>query len=62
MAKKKIGELKSLTQLGENIGLLFQLVDDFIDFKTDLFILISLSFLSIISNCVPKVEIKLKSV
>ncbi len=33
IAKKKIGELKSLTQLGENIGLLFQLVDDFIDFK-----------------------------
>ena len=33
IAKKKIGELKSLTQLGENIGLLFQLTDDFIDFK-----------------------------
>lgn len=33
IAKKKIGELKSLSKLGENIGLLFQLVDDFIDFK-----------------------------
>ena len=33
IAKKKIGELKSLSKLGENIGLLFQLTDDFIDFK-----------------------------
>ena len=33
LQKKKIGELKSLSKLGENIGLLFQLVDDFIDFK-----------------------------
>ena len=33
IAKKKIGELKSLSKLGEDIGLLFQLVDDFIDFR-----------------------------
>ena len=33
IAKKKIGELKSLSKLGEDIGLLFQLADDFIDFK-----------------------------
>jgi farnesyl diphosphate synthase len=33
IAKKKIRELKSLSRLGEDIGLLFQLADDFIDFK-----------------------------
>jgi len=33
IAKKKIGELKSLSKLGEDVGLLFQLADDFIDFK-----------------------------
>ena len=33
IAKKKVGELKSLSKLGEDIGLLFQLADDFIDFK-----------------------------
>jgi len=33
IAKKKIEELKSLSKLGEDIGLLFQLADDFIDFK-----------------------------
>jgi farnesyl diphosphate synthase len=33
IAKKKIRELKSLSSLGEDIGLLFQLADDFIDFK-----------------------------
>jgi len=33
IAKKKIRELKSLSKLGEDIGLLFQLADDFIDFK-----------------------------
>ena len=33
IAKKKSRELKSLSKLGEDIGLLFQLADDFIDFK-----------------------------
>ena len=33
IAKKKIKELKSLSKLGEDIGLLFQLADDFIDFN-----------------------------
>jgi len=33
IAKKNINELKSLSKLGENIGLLFQLADDFIDIK-----------------------------
>ena len=33
VAKKNIKELKSLSTLGENIGLLFQLADDVIDFK-----------------------------
>jgi farnesyl diphosphate synthase len=33
IAKRKIGELKSLSKLGEDIGLLFQLADDFIDFR-----------------------------
>ena len=33
IAKKKIGELKSLSKLGEDIGLLFQFADDFIDLK-----------------------------
>ena len=33
IANKKTGELKSLSKLGEDIGLLFQLADDFIDFK-----------------------------
>ena len=33
IAKKKIRELKSLSRLGEDIVLLFQLADDFIDFK-----------------------------
>ena len=33
IAKKKNKELKSLSRLGEDIGLLFQLADDFIDFK-----------------------------
>ena len=33
IAKKKTGELKSLSKLGEDIGLLFQLADDFIDFR-----------------------------
>jgi farnesyl diphosphate synthase len=33
IAKKKIKELKSLSKLGEDIGLLFQLADDVIDFK-----------------------------
>ena len=33
IAKKKTKELKSLSKLGEDIGLLFQLADDFIDFK-----------------------------
>ena len=33
IAKKNINELKSLTKLGEDIGLLFQLADDVIDFK-----------------------------
>ena len=33
IAKKNLGELKSLSKLGEEIGLLFQLADDFIDFK-----------------------------
>ena len=33
IAKKKNRELKSLSRLGEDIGLLFQLADDFIDFK-----------------------------
>jgi farnesyl diphosphate synthase len=33
IAKKNIRELKSLSKLGEDIGLLFQLADDFIDFK-----------------------------
>ena len=31
--KKNIKELKSLSKLGEDIGLLFQLADDVIDFK-----------------------------
>jgi farnesyl diphosphate synthase len=33
IARKKNFELKSLSQLGEDIGLLFQLADDFIDIK-----------------------------
>jgi farnesyl diphosphate synthase len=33
IAKKNINELKSLKKLGEDIGLLFQFADDFIDFK-----------------------------
>ena len=33
IARKKNLELKSLSQLGEDIGLLFQLADDFIDIK-----------------------------
>ena len=33
VAKKKPQELRSLSQLGEDIGLLFQLADDFIDIK-----------------------------
>jgi farnesyl diphosphate synthase len=33
VAKKKPQELKLLSQLGEDIGLLFQLADDFIDIK-----------------------------
>jgi farnesyl diphosphate synthase len=33
IARKKIGELKSFSKLGEDIGLLFQLADDFIDYK-----------------------------
>ena len=33
IAKKQTSELVSLSKLGEDIGLLFQLVDDFIDFK-----------------------------
>ena len=33
IAKKNIKELKSLSKLGEDIGLLFQFADDFIDFK-----------------------------
>ncbi|MDA9092159.1 polyprenyl synthetase family protein [Pelagibacteraceae bacterium] len=33
IAKKEIRELKSLSKLGEDIGLLFQFADDFIDFK-----------------------------
>ena len=33
IAKKNNKELKSLSQLGEDIGLLFQLADDFIDIK-----------------------------
>ena len=33
LQKKKIKELKSLNKLGEDIGLLFQFADDFIDFK-----------------------------
>ena len=33
IAKKKIEELKSLSKLGEDIGLLFQLADDFLDIK-----------------------------
>jgi farnesyl diphosphate synthase len=33
IAKKDTGELKSLSKLGEDIGLLFQLADDAIDFK-----------------------------
>ena len=33
IAKKNINELKSLSKLGEDIGLLFQLADDVIDFK-----------------------------
>ena len=32
-SKKKNNELKSLSRLGEDIGLLFQLADDFIDIK-----------------------------
>ena len=32
-SKKKIVELKFLSKLGEDIGLLFQFADDFIDFK-----------------------------
>ncbi len=34
IAKKKIVELKFLSKLGEDVGLLFQLADDFIDFKS----------------------------
>jgi farnesyl diphosphate synthase len=33
IAKKNIKELKSLSKLGEDIGLLFQLADDVIDYK-----------------------------
>ena len=33
IAKKNIKKLKTLSKLGEDIGLLFQLADDFIDFK-----------------------------
>ena len=33
IAKKNVKELKSLSKLGEDIGLLFQLADDVIDFK-----------------------------
>ena len=33
VAKKNIKELKLLSKLGEDMGLLFQLADDFIDFK-----------------------------
>ena len=33
IAKKKNNELKSLSKLGEDIGLLFQFADDFIDIK-----------------------------
>ena len=33
IAKKNTRELSSLSKLGEDIGLLFQLADDFIDFK-----------------------------
>ena len=33
IVKKEIRELKSLSKLGEDIGLLFQFADDFIDFK-----------------------------
>ena len=33
VAKKNIKQLKSLSKLGEDIGLLFQLTDDFIDFN-----------------------------
>jgi|TARA_B110000914_G_C15441258_1_gene436190 farnesyl diphosphate synthase len=33
IGKKKNNELKSLSRLGEDIGLLFQLADDFIDIK-----------------------------
>ena len=33
VAKKNTKELKSLSKLGEDVGLLFQLADDFIDFK-----------------------------
>jgi len=33
IGKKNIKELKFLSKLGEDIGLLFQLADDFIDFK-----------------------------
>ena len=33
IAKRNIKELKSLSKLGEDIGLLFQLADDVIDFK-----------------------------
>ena len=33
IARKKNLELRSLSQLGEDIGLLFQLADDFIDIK-----------------------------
>jgi farnesyl diphosphate synthase len=33
IAKKSTNELKSLSKLGEDIGLLFQLADDVIDFK-----------------------------
>ena len=33
IAGKKSKELKSLGQLGEDVGLLFQLADDFIDIK-----------------------------
>ena len=33
VAKKNIKQLKSLSKLGEDIGLLFQLADDFIDFN-----------------------------
>ena len=33
MQKKKIKEKKLLSYLGEDIGLLFQLADDFLDYK-----------------------------